>query len=477
MSSPDQSPASSLEASAPVMDDDFTERLFDLIFEVSQESFSLTEADIEREEDEHRRAIMTGLLMLHDELRYQNEQRTLAEEQAKRREERLRALVDLAKVSIWDCGIAGVMKEVADLREQRGGVILAEHVPSVNRHLRIEQANAEALRVMGAASIEALEAHVQTTAAEQAGELFAALWNAIADGERRVEAEGLIPTCDGQTLMVLAGLSLPGSEEGGHDMAILTLADLSAHHARLQAEQEAAQRTEELSRVNREVERLFYAVAHDLRSPLRAVDTLASFIVDDLESGETDHVHKHASTLRGRVARLDNMMNDLLSYARIGRTQTPKEVVEVDEVLTEIASSMLDLPEGFEVTWDGTTMPTLETYRTLLSQVLFNLINNAIKHHDEEQGCVQVTVAERPDDYLFRVIDDGPGVPEEYRERIFSLFSTLRRRDEVEGSGIGLALVRKVLQKLGGDITVEPSDGRGATFAFTWPKISPEVDD
>jgi signal transduction histidine kinase len=463
-------------------DETFAQQICDLLFDISQESFTLDDTAIEAEPNVGRRAVFTGLLMLNDELRFQNEQRSLAEAQLRHREARMRALIDLAKVAIWDCSIEGVRAAITTFRTKSNGRPFdqqPEIVRSITRRLEIHGINREGLRMIGASTVEEVKAHIDGIAGADDGRLFGALWRALAEGEKRVEIEGVLHTLTGDRLTVLAGLSLPEGDVD-QDVAIITLADITAHHARVAAEQEAARRTEELARVNSEVERLFYAVAHDLRSPLRAVETLAGWIGEDLEAGDVDEVRNHIATLRGRIERLDRMLNDLLSYARIGRTQHPIELVDVDKLLDEIRGGLLQIPEGFSLTWSK--MPSIRTHRTLLSQVFLNLISNALKHHDRETGKVHVDVEDAGRHYVFRVTDDGPGIAPNYRQRIFGLFATLKRRDEVEGSGMGLAFVQKVVRRMGGQVGVEdPAEslsgegsaepsGRGITFAFEWPK-------
>lgn len=461
-------------------DEAFAQQICDLLFDISQESFVLDDEAIEAEPNVARRAVFTGLLMLNDELRFQNEQRSAAEAQLRNREARTRALIDLAKVAIWDCSIEGVRDAIEASRTKSNGKPFdqqPEVVKAITRRLELHGINREGLRMMGASSVEEVKHHLDTSAGADECRLFGALWRALAEGETRVEVEGVVHTVSGERLMVLAGLSLPEGDVD-QDVAIITLADISAHHARVAAEQEAARRAEELSRVNSEVERLFYAVAHDLRSPLRAVETLAGWIGEDLEAGEVDEVKNHIVTLRGRIERLDRMLNDLLSYARIGRTQHPVELVEVDKLLEEMRGSLMQIPEGFVVTW-ADDMPSIRTHRTLLSQVFLNLVSNALKHHDRAQGRIHIDVEDAGPHYVFRVTDDGPGIPPNYRQRIFGLFATLKRRDEVEGSGMGLAFVQKVIRRMGGQVqvedpapipSVEAEEGRGVTFAFEWPK-------
>jgi len=455
-------------------DDAFVQRVCDLLFEISQETFALSDDAVEAEPEAGRRAVYTGLLMLNDELRFQNEQRENAENTLRRREARMSALIELAKVSILDCGIRGVVSELErrGVKAKGNGKPLehnAELVRALTQKLVIHAANPEALRMFGAGSKEELEQHLKTVAGREGARLFGTLWRGLADGNTRVEVEGGLPKLDGEKLTVLMGLSAP-TRVVEEDVAILTFADITAHHARVAAEQEAARRGEELARVNAEVERLFYAVAHDLRSPLRAVDTLSTWIAEDLDAGELGEVKNHIDTLRRRIERLDRMLTDLLSYARIGRAQHPVEPVDVGQLLEEITKSLLQIPSGFEVRW--AEMPKLHTQRTLMSQVFLNLISNAIKHHDRDHGIIEITADDADEVIVFRVKDDGPGIPTTYRQRIFGLFSTLKRRDEVEGSGMGLAFVQKVVRKLGGQVAVEGPEGRGAIFAFDWPKAA-----
>jgi signal transduction histidine kinase len=457
-------------------DDAFVQRVCDLLFEISQESLSITDDAIQEEEDQGRRAVLTGLLMLHDELRYQNEQRTEAEARLRAREARMSAIIEQAKVAILDCGIRGVYEEIERSGVKGNGKSLelgGELVRALSSKLVIHSVNPEALRMLRAESKDEVDQHLKSVAGHEALRLFGSLWRGLADGQTRVELEATLPRVDGERLTVLVGLSAP-SRDRDDDVAILTLADITAHHARVAAEQEAARRGEELARVNNEVERLFYAVAHDLRSPLRAVDTLASWIVEDLEAGDLGEIHGHLDTLRRRVDRLDRMLSDLLSYARVGRTEHPVERVDVNALLEELTGGLIEIPPGFRVGWQE--MPELTTHRTLLSQVFLNLINNAIKHHDRESGSIQVSAEDLGDRIAFRVTDDGPGVPPTYRQRIFGLFSTLKRRDEVEGSGMGLAFVQKVVRKLGGQVAVEGPEGRGAIFMFEWPKAASPLD-
>jgi signal transduction histidine kinase len=457
------------------VDEDFVQRVCDLLFEISQNNCSLDDDTVEAEPDQGRRAVYTGLLMLSDDLTFQSERREAAQLEMLKRERRLHAVFDVAKVAICDCSVRGVLATLGEGTVRTNGKPLEEYAEAVRaatQALIIRSLNQEALTMFGVASGNELQQHLSTLALNDGSRLLGTFWRGLAEGKKRVEVEGSIVTHSGARLVVLAGLSVPDHASDDEDVAIITFADITAHHARVLAEQESARRGEELARVNNEVERLFYAVAHDLRSPLRAVDTLSSWIMDDFEAGEMDEVRNHIRTLRSRIDRLDRMLNDLLSYARVGRTQQPVEDVDVAALLTEVTTVLLQVPEGFTVRWGE--MPRLVTHRTLLSQVFQNLIGNALKHHDRDGGTIEVSVEDTGDRYVFRIRDDGPGIAEIHRQKIFGLFSTLKRRDEVEGSGMGLAFVQKVVRRVGGIVLVEGPEGRGATFRFDWPKTASE---
>lgn len=241
------------------------------------------------------------------------------------------------------------------------------------------------------------------------------------------------------------------------------------------AQQELAQRTIELARSNADLEEFAYAASHDLRAPLRAIANLSEWLEDDL-GPQLDGDNKHnLQLLRARVQRMQRLVDDLLTYSRATRLPHPVQEVELTRLLDDVVF-MLNPPEGFSVEY-ADDLPTIQTARAPLEQILTNLIGNAIKHHDRERGRVQVTMRDMGLQLEFTVTDDGPGIEPEFHERVFKMFHTLKSRDELEGSGMGLALVKKLVEQWGGQIYLHShrgaatgDDGRGASFIFTWPK-------
>ena len=232
---------------------------------------------------------------------------------------------------------------------------------------------------------------------------------------------------------------------------------------------ELARHAAELSRSNEELEGFAYAASHDLRAPLRAIANLSQWIKEDPDNRLSDESRGHASLLEARVRRMDRLLRDLLEYSKIGRVQMVPERVDLRELVSDVAETT-SLPAGFTLEAEG-PMPALWTSRLPLRRVLLNLVDNAVKHHDRERGRVVVSAREADQDWVTIVVrDDGPGIAAQHRERVFQMFQTLKPRDVVEGSGMGLALVRKIVETAGGQIEIVGGEERGTTLQFTWPR-------
>ena len=221
----------------------------------------------------------------------------------------------------------------------------------------------------------------------------------------------------------------------------------------------------ELKRSNVELDTFAYVASHDLKAPLRGIRSLAQWIEMDVEETASEETMGNLRLLKNRVDRLDS----LLTYSRIGRKTNLVEKVNLGQLVAEITEYLAPDPGFIIACQDG--MTTLSTPKAPLEQVLLNLVSNAIKHHDLGSGKVIVSAQDRGEMVEFRVEDDGPGIPTEFHGRIFQMFQTLKPRDQVEGSGMGLAIVKKTIESFGGHIQVEslPS-GRGTAFVFSWPK-------
>lgn len=250
----------------------------------------------------------------------------------------------------------------------------------------------------------------------------------------------------------------------GNMVVLAVVTDISERKA---AEQAILRKTEQLEMSNAELERFAYVASHDLRAPLRGIENLAKWISNDCHDLLPERSQDHLEKLRQRVQRMEQLLSDMLKYARAGRPAA-SETVDCRQLVDTVVQ-MLDVPAGFQIDVPD-DLPTLHTARAPLEQIFLNLIGNALKHHDSDSGRISIQWKDNHNMVKFAVQDNGPGVPPEYREKIFEMFQTLRPRDEVEASGIGLAVVRKSVQARGGRIDVLDAPGRGARFEFTWPK-------
>lgn len=256
------------------------------------------------------------------------------------------------------------------------------------------------------------------------------------------------------------------------DLVMATVVDITE---RKRWQKQVEQHTQQLEQSNKELDSFAYVASHDLRSPLRGIQNLSQFIEEDLADLASPEIKSHLAMLRGRIERMDRLLEDLLQYSRVGRGEQRVVNTNVGELIEEVIET-LDVPDTFVIE-KGEDMPTISTCRTPLEQVFRNLIQNAIKHHNKTVGRVWITSAPDKAGHIeFAVEDDGPGIPPEFRERVFRMFTTLASRDEVEGSGIGLALVRKLVERYGGTVmATDRIGGRGAKFVFTWPSSMAET--
>jgi len=225
-----------------------------------------------------------------------------------------------------------------------------------------------------------------------------------------------------------------------------------------------------LQEVNQELTDFAYVVSHDLKAPLRAITQLAAWITQDYAEALDQPGRELLGLLVGRTRRMHNLIEGILQYSRIGRVTEREKRVDLDQLVQETIDA-LARPEHIQVIVED-KLPTVVGERTRLGQVFQNLLSNAIKFLDKPKGRVKIGCVDEGDRWLFSVADNGPGIEEKYHAKIFQLFQTLAPRDELESTGIGLALVKKIVEGWGGSIWLESVPGQGALFFFTLPKAA-----
>ena len=263
----------------------------------------------------------------------------------------------------------------------------------------------------------------------------------------------------------------PSFDDAGNVVGIFSMATDISERRRIQLELESKQA--ELFRSNKELEQFAYVASHDLKAPLRAIELLVGWIIEGLNGYDVNNVQENLGLLAKRTTRLNRLLDDLLAYSRAGRKVGAHRVADTHALVLDVVQ-MLNPPEHISISVEG-QLPKLRTYSTPLETVLRNLISNAIKHHPGPAGRIVVSCKEEGDRYVYAVEDDGEGIPQQYAERVFEMFQTLKPRDQVEGSGMGLAIVNRIVQWQGGRVWFEspaPS-GKGTVFKFQWKKNQP----
>jgi light-regulated signal transduction histidine kinase (bacteriophytochrome) len=223
-----------------------------------------------------------------------------------------------------------------------------------------------------------------------------------------------------------------------------------------------------LKRKNQELDQFAHIVSHDLKAPLRGIDNVISWIEEDHSKEISPKLHEYFQIIKGRLVRAENLILGILSYARVGKEKVEKEEVDVNQLVEEIAESLVSKSE---VKLDiHPKLPVLYTEKLPLFQVFSNLIGNAIKHNDKKNRIIKIYHRGHPLHYEFFVEDNGPGIAKNYHDKIFVIFQTLQERDSVESTGVGLAIVKKILDERHQIIKVQSEIGKGAIFSFTWNK-------
>ncbi len=260
---------------------------------------------------------------------------------------------------------------------------------------------------------------------------------------------------------------VPDGQLGIPQYFIAVIQDITEQQAVLRDRKQAQA---DLEQRNQELDSFVYIVSHDLKAPLRGIANLSEWIEEDLDGSLSIANQQQMTLLRSRVYKMEATINELLNYARIGKAVETIESVSIAELLADVIDSIAP-PPTFTIELPP-ELPILSTRRLPLFQVFANLIGNGIKHHHSEAGSIQISIEERSDCYEFSVSDDGPGIAPEHHEQIFTIFQAVNPQNRSDSTGVGLAIVKKMIEGQGGRIWLDKDVKQGARFCFTWIKIT-----
>jgi PAS domain S-box-containing protein len=333
--------------------------------------------------------------------------------------------------------------------------------------------NAGAGKLFGYAASEMIGQSISRIIPSDHSEEEEMILGRIAQGETVNHFETMRLRKDGKMVNVSVTVSPITDDQGIIVGASKIARDSTERHQQQLARDTAAlslrDKNRELERSNRDLEDFAYVASHDLKSPLRGIDNAAKWLEEDLHDLSAGS-RKILGLMRNRINRMEKLLDDLLTYSRAGRTDTAISETNVADIFDSIIE-ILSPPAHIKVRVEG-VLPVIVTASAQLEQVLRNLINNAIKHHDKQSGEVVLSGKQVGDFVEFLVRDDGPGILPQFHKKIFQLFQTLKRRDEVEGSGMGLAIVKKLVEQQNSCITVHShGNGTGTEFRFQWPTL------
>lgn len=281
-------------------------------------------------------------------------------------------------------------------------------------------------------------------------------WNAELTGK----------VADGRAVTCLISVSPVKDDLGETTHCVLELTDITE---RKRTELLIERKSEELSSANRELQEFAYVVSHDLKAPLRSIGALADWLVKDYAYLLPEEGQEQLTLLNDRAVRMQHMIDGVLEYSRAGRVSEQTSDVDINQLLEDVWS-LLNPPARMQIIIQA-GMPVIYAEKIRLTQLFQNLISNAIKYNDKAEGCIEVSWFDDGDVWRFGVKDNGPGIEPKYHDLVFGIFQTLNSKEEsLDSTGIGLSLVRKVVELYRGSIWIESETDQGCTFWFTLPK-------
>ena len=229
-----------------------------------------------------------------------------------------------------------------------------------------------------------------------------------------------------------------------------------------------AERTSQLAAANQDLESFTYSVSHDLRAPLRHMDGFSRILMEEYGAQLPPGALRHLERVREATSHMGHLVDDLLNLARVGRGALSLRLTEMNELVAEVIAHLEEETRGRAVDWRVDKLPQVECDRGLMKQVFSNLLSNALKFtRHQDRAVIEIGFDRVEGEQVFFVRDNGVGFDQRYADKLFQVFQRLHREEEFEGTGVGLAIVHRILQKHGGSIRAESAPQKGAAFFFT----------
>jgi light-regulated signal transduction histidine kinase (bacteriophytochrome) len=293
-----------------------------------------------------------------------------------------------------------------------------------------------------------------------------------------------IPVFDGERIVLVAGVGNKPTDYNESDVNQLTLlmegmwriiqrqqAETEIKQLNAELEQRVIERTVQLEAVNKELETFSYSVSHDLRAPIRHISGFVELLMQNTAQALDEKSGRYLNIIADSTKQMGHLIDDILSFSRMGRAEMQQTLIKSDQLVKETINQLQPEMEGSHIVWDIHPLPEIYGDPSMLKLVWINLIGNALKYTRKQTPAkIEIGYNDEKNDYIFYIRDNGAGFDMMYVHKLFNIFQRLHRAEEFEGTGVGLANIRRIIQRHGGRTWAEGKVNEGATFYFSLPK-------